>query len=137
MNAKTFLERVETLDTITNNKLIERQQWLDMANSITAQMGGERVQSSGNPQKMADALNRCMDMVDDIVQKIAQLAEQKREVTNAIEQLNVDEYDVLHKIYIQHLTIEGVAKKKGKSKSWVKTVRINAIAHLQDIIDRG
>ena len=137
MNAKTFLERVETLDTITNNKLIERQQWLDMANSITAQMGGERVQSSGNPQKMADALNKCMDMVDEIVQKIAQLAEQKREVTNAIEQLNVDEYDVLHKIYIQHLTIEGVAKKKGKSKSWVKTVRINAIAHLQDIIDRG
>ena len=54
--AQKFLERVEMIDTIIENKLIEQRQWKDIALGITANMGGERVQSSGSNSKMADAI---------------------------------------------------------------------------------
>lgn len=135
MNAKRFLKQVEKLDTTAKNKLIERQQWADLAQSITAQMDSERVQSSGSQQKMADALNMCLDMVAEIVQTIAQLADQKRKVTSTIEQLNATEYDVLHKVYVQYMTIAEVAVDKGMSKSWAKNVHNSAIDNLQKILD--
>ena len=50
-----FLEQVERIDAIIPNKLIEIQQWYDLATSITAPMNHECVQSSGSKQKMADA----------------------------------------------------------------------------------
>lgn len=56
-----FLEQVRRFDTMIQNKLIEKQQWMEMATSITANTDGERVQSSGAKSKMADAVIKCVD----------------------------------------------------------------------------
>ena len=56
MEAKEFMRQPEKLDVRIRNKLIERQQWREMALGITANMEGERVQSSGTKTKMAYAV---------------------------------------------------------------------------------
>ena len=58
--AQIYLERLEKLDVLIECKLIERRQWYELATSITANMGGEVVQSSGSQSKMADAVNKCI-----------------------------------------------------------------------------
>ena len=58
MEAKEFLSQVKKLDLMIKNKLIEKQQWMDIALGITSNMSGERVQSSGSQSKMADAVAR-------------------------------------------------------------------------------
>jgi hypothetical protein len=72
-NAQVFLERVETLDAVIENKLIELRQWKDVALNITANMGGERVQSTGSKSKMADAVEKCILIEDEIADAVDEL----------------------------------------------------------------
>ena len=135
MKASTFLEQVETIDTLIRNKLIERQQWEDLAHSITAQMGGERVQSSGSQSKMADAVIRCISEEEEIDRQIARLAEKKRDVVSVIEQLKVVQYDVLHMKYIQKMSYYDIADAKGHDYNWATTVHGRALKNVQNILD--
>lgn len=133
MNAKDYLEQLEKLDTIIINKMVEKLKWLDVANGITAHFGGERVQSSGSKQKMADAL----DIAADIDMEIRSLRTQKEEISRTIQQLNATEYDVIHKRYIQGMSFAdiGASKKPCKSESWATTVHGRALKNLQHILD--
>jgi len=114
--AQRYLERVEMIDTVVHNKLIEQRQWHDLALSITANMGGERVQSSGSKSKMADALNKCIDMEEKISDAVDKLAAEKTEIVSTIEQLDSPiEYNVAHMRFIQYKTLQEIADKYNKS----------------------
>ena len=62
MKAKDFLKQLKKLDAMITNKLIEREQWKSIATGSTGVSDGERVQSSGSQQKMADAVARYIDI---------------------------------------------------------------------------
>lgn len=130
-----YLKQPQKLDVIIKNKLIERQQLKDIALSITAHSDGERVQSSGSQQKMADAIDRCVDMDIEINRLIDRLIDTKNEVIATIERLNTTEYDVLHKLYIQGMSFDEVAAAKDRSKSWVTTIHGRALVNVQRILD--
>lgn len=135
--AQRYLEQVEMLDVIIKNKLIEQRQWMDIALGITANMEGERVQSSGSQSKMADAVNKCVDMeaeIDDLVDK---LIDTKREVIQTIEQVDSPiEYNVLHMRYIQYRELQEIADHYGKEYTWATTTHGRAIANVQKILDQ-
>ena len=146
MKAKAFLGQLEKLDKIIENKLIEVEQWKSIALGVTG--GGElvkvngilqkmeKVQSSGNPQKMADAIARYVDIEAEINKCIDRLIDVKNDVINVIEQLNPTEYDLLHKVYVQHITLYEVSDLYDKSYSWVTTVHGRALKNVQRILDR-
>lgn len=135
--AQQFLSQVEKLDAIIRNKLIEQRQWKDIALGITANMEGERVQSSGSQSKMADAINRCVDMEAEIDGIVDSLVEVKREVIATIEKLDSPtEYNVLHLRYIQFLSLQDIADKYGREYGWATTTHGRALAHVQAILDR-
>ena len=131
MNVRECLEQLKKLDTIIINKMMEKARWLDVAQGITAHFGGERVQSSGSQQKMADAI----DIAADIQREIDCLKAQKNEISRIIQLLNATEYDVIHKRYIQDMEFEDIGASKGKSKSWATTVHGRALQNLQRILD--
>ena len=68
--AQVYLERIQMLDEIIPCKLIERQQWKDLALSITAQMDGERVQASGSKSKMEQAVVACDTVEGEILDSV-------------------------------------------------------------------
>ncbi len=135
MKAKEFLGQLKKLDKLIQNKLIEKNQWKMIATGTTAQMGGERVQSSGSQQKMADAVGRYVDIEKDIDKVIDKLIDTKQDVINVIEQLDAAEYDLLHMVYVQYLTLYEVADIYDKSYSWVTTTHGRGLKHVQDILD--
>lgn len=136
MNAKDFLRQIKKLDKMIENKLAEVQQWKDVANNTTANLTGERVQSSGNPHKIADAIGRYIDLEREITQDIDKLIEIKKDVIGVIEQLNATEYDVLHKVYVQGFTFDEVAIACKHTTSWATTVHGRALKHVQTILDQ-
>lgn len=137
VDARTFLESVEKADTIIECKLIERQQWMDLALSITANMDGERVQSSGSKDKMGSAVARCIDMVGEIDKAVAKLATVKPSVTAVIEQLySTMEYKVLHMRYIQYKTLEEIDEHYNKCDGWAKVTCHRATKHVQAILNK-
>lgn len=130
-----YLKQPQRLEVLIHNKLIEKQQLKDIAFSITANSDGERVQSSGSQQKMANAVDRLVDMDAEINGLIYRFVDTKKKVIATIEQLSTAEYDVLHKRYIQGMTFDEIGAAKGKSTSWATTMHGRALNSLQAILD--
>lgn len=137
MEVKEFLNQVKKLDLQIKNKLIEQQQWRDVALGITANMDGERVQSSGSQSKMADAITKCVDMEAEIDRLVDKLIDTKKEVIQTIEQLeSPTQYNVLHLIYIQGKTLQEVADDYGMSYDWAATTHGRALKNVRAIRGR-
>lgn len=135
-DAKSYLRQVEKIDARIKNKLIERQQWKDIALGITASVGGERVQASGSQQKMADAIVKCVDMEAEINSLVDNLIEAKREVISTIEKLDSPtEYNVMHLRYIQYYSLQDIADRYHKEYGWATTVHGRALKNVQTILD--
>lgn len=138
VDAKSYLSQVKKLDTQIRNKLIEKQQWKDIALGITSNMDGDRVQSSGRKTKMADAIDRCVDMEAEIDRLVDKLVDTKKEVIETIEQLeSPTQYDVLHMIYIQGKTLQEVADSYGMSYDWATTTHGRALKNVRNILAKN
>ena len=145
MKAKEFLEQIVMLNKMIQNKIAEKEQWLAIATSATASsktvmIGGrphamERVQSSGAQDKMADAVAKVVDIEAEIDEAINVLVDAKNDVIGVIEQLNVDEYDFLHKVYVQGFTLRRTAVMNNRSYSWATTLHKKALDNVQIILD--
>lgn len=135
MRAKDYLNQISKIDRLIENKFAEMEHWKAIATGTTAYSEGDRVQSTGSKEKMADAVARYLDMEGEINADIDRLIDKKQEVISTIEQLNVDEYDILHKIYVQFKTFQEVAAEKGKSYSWVTSKHGRGLANLQRILE--
>jgi DNA-directed RNA polymerase specialized sigma subunit len=138
VDARSYLNQVKKLDLQIKNKLIERQQWRDIALGITVSMEGERVQSSSSQQKMADAVGRCVDMESEIDSLVDKLIDTKREVIRTIEQIDSPtQYNVLHMIYIQDKTLQEVADEYNMSYDWAATTHGRALKNVSAIRERS
>ena len=126
------------IDTLVENKLIEQRQWKDLAISITANMGGERVQtSSKTTSKMEDAVVKCVMIEDEIAAEVERLIAEKKQVVRTIEALNSPtEYRILHMRYIQYISLADIAERLNKEYTWVTTVHGRAVKHIQDILSK-
>lgn len=134
--AQKYLERVEWIDSIVHNNLIEQKQWQELALSITANMGGERVQSSGSKSKMADAVEHCVDAEDYILRSVQRLKAEKREIVSTIEQVDSPTfYNVLFKKYVQYKSLQEIADEYKRSYEWIKSTHGRAVANVQRILD--
>ena len=135
--AKDYLGQVELIDSIIRNKLIEQRQWREVALGITANMGGERVQSTGRPSKMADAVDKIVDMERDIDRYVDMLIDAKKEVIQTLEQLdNPTYYNLLHLRYIQFKDLAEIAEQYNKEYGWATTTHGRALAAVQEILDK-
>jgi len=135
-DAQTFLERVEMIDTLVENKLIEQRQWKDLALSITANMDGERVKSSSTTtSKMEDAVIRCIMIEEEIAAAVERLIAEKKAIVGLIEKLdNPTEYRILHLRYIQYISLTDIATKLNKDYTTVTTTHGRALRHVQDLL---
>ena len=126
------------IDTLVENKLIEQRQWQDLALNITANMGGERVQSSSvTTSKMEDAVIKCIMVEGEIAAEVERLIAEKKKTVRTIEQLHSPtEYRILHMRYIQYISLADIAEKLKKEYTWVTTVHGRAVKHVQDILSK-
>lgn len=134
MTAKEYLEQIKKLDTLINNKLAESKQWLDLALNITSKTDGERVQSSGDKQTMANAIEKCVDIEREVSALVDEYISKKKEIIKTIEQLPEAEYDVLHKIYVQYKTLYEVADERDIAYSWATSIHGRALKSLDEIL---
>lgn len=152
MEAKAFLKQVEKLDVLIHNKIIEKEQWRDVAlgivsggQSVVIERNGkkelhnmEKVQSSGSQSTMADAIDKCLDMEDEINALIDRLIDTKRQVIEVIEKVeSPTEYNILHLRHIQYKTLQEIADKYKKDYGWATTTYGRALKSVQHILDEG
>lgn len=126
------------IDALVENKLIEQRQWKDLALSITANMGGERVQSSSTTtSKMEDAVIKCIMIEEEIAAAVEKLISEKKNAVRIMEALHSPtEYRILHMRYIQYISLADIAEKLNREYTWVTTVHGRAVKHVQNLLNK-
>ena len=68
IKAIDFLRQIKKIDKRIENKLVEIQQWKDIATNSTTNMSFESGSSTPNPHKTADAICKYMDLEYELLQ---------------------------------------------------------------------
>lgn len=137
MKAQEFLEEYAKQQTIIASCWEEVAKWKNIAQSVTGSTEGERVQSSGSKQKMADAVISYSDIEADIKKREEEARAIQNKIVRTIARLKEPEYYVLHGVYILGKQYKEVAasRKPPKSTSWATSVHGNALKHLQQLLN--
>ena len=132
MTAVECLQQIKRYDYIIANKLKEHRRWVEVADGIGGFSVGERVQSSRNLHKGADAISNYID----IEREIKELEKKRQNIIDVVQKLSPIEYDILYKLYIEDHVMKELASEYHKSYAWVKEKKRKALAHLQEILDK-
>lgn len=131
MNAINYLRKIQKIDALIENTDAEREKWFAMATSITTSYGGEKVQSSGSQQKMADMT----EWIVELDRKLERLKAERQEIIDTIEMLDCSSYDILHKLFVQGKDICALCDIYMKSMSSVKRKYRKALKQMQELLD--
>lgn len=139
MKAKDYLLNIEKIDMQIVNKTIEINLLIDklkmVAESTTSNNEGERVQSSGSKEKMADAIACYTDLEEELKQYVADKTEEKNEILKTIESFPIGEYELLHKIYVQGFTLKEISIQKSCAYSTITSLHGYAMKRLQKVLN--
>lgn len=133
--AQEYLKQLKEIDGDIENMLAEAERWRLIAYGTTARSDGERVQSSGSQQRMADAVCEYIDIEEDIKRELGALAEKRKEIISMIRRLPYNKRNVLHKRYVQDKSFDEIALMCDKSRSWVTSIHGRALQDVQAILD--
>lgn len=124
MTTKQYLNQVRRYDRMISNKLSEIYQLKTLATSISVATDGDRVQSSGNKDRMGNTVARLVDLERE-TDKLIQVYTEKRQVIisqiDSMEDMNF--YDVLFHRYIEGKTFEAISEDI--HYSWRQVMRIH------------
>lgn len=135
MKAKEYLSQIEKINMMIKNKDAEIVKWKELADNTSAPALGDKVKSSGAKDTMANAVVNYVDIEKELLEQKQKLINKHNEIVKTIEQLPAQEYDVLHMIYIQLMSLDDVAEQKHKSYSWVATIHGRALANVQKLLN--
>ena len=133
MTAIEYLKQIKRYDYIIANKVKEYKHWVEVADGMGGFNMGERVKSSRNLHKDADAISNYIDLE----REIKELKQERQEIINVVQKLSPIEYDILYKLYVDEYVMKELASEYHKSYAWVKEKKRKALAHLQEIIDKN
>ncbi len=127
MTTKDYLNQISRINRMINNKIVELSQLKELACSISAVSGEDRVMVTpnfdkiGTKQAKIDEMERNIDaLVDEYIIKRGKIVSQ----IDSMEDENV--YNVLFSRYIEKKTFEVIATEM--NYSWRQTIRLHGIA---------
>lgn len=127
MTTKDYLNQISRINRMINNKIVEISQLKELACSISAVSGEDRVMVTpnfdkiGTKQAKIDEMERNIDaLVDEYIIKRDKIVSQ----IDSMEDENV--YNVLFSRYIEKKTFEVIATEM--NYSWRQTIRLHGIA---------
>ena len=120
MRAKDYLERIELMDAKINTRVEELESLNVLATKTTSVMGGDRVQSSGSKQKMADCVTRIVDMRNEINADIDAFVNYKQKALKIMDaHCTPDCLNLLYARYFQYKSWEVIAVELNYTYKWV------------------
>lgn len=132
MTAHEYLDQIANLDERIVSKVLYISKLKQEAQGTSVKLEGERVQSSGSKQKMANTVVKYVHIEQTELQE---LYGERQKILNTMAMLPPLEHDVLFKYYVLGYKIEDIAKAYKKSYQWARDKRRYALKLLQRILD--
>lgn len=120
MKAINYLKQIKKLDSEINTAIEELAELEALATKTTSALGGERVQSSGSQDKMADCVVKIIERKNKLNADIDRLIDLKAEARQLICEACDDVCtELLHKRYFQKKSWEQIAVEMKYTYHWV------------------
>ena len=116
MNTKAYLNQIKRLDMMINNKLAEIYRLKNMASGIFISTDSERVQASGNKDRLGNTVAKIIDLERETDKLIDILFDKRNNIIKQIDSLsNSDYYQILALRYVNYDTFNDISGKTGWS----------------------
>ena len=128
-----FLEDLQKVIVLIENKQRDIERFEILAEGTGSMGEGERVQSSSGGKAMESAIVNKISVEHEVEILKAQL----QAMFKIIERLPADEYDIIHKYYVQDFTLKQIARMRHRGTTWASEKHKAAKIHLQEILKEG
>lgn len=119
MKAKEYLREIKKLDIKINTDIEDLASLEALATKTTSSLVDDKVQSSGSQQKMADCVEKIIEMKDQINAEIDRLIDRKNEARQLLTACDAECMELLHKRYFMFKTWEQIAVEMNFTYQWV------------------
>lgn len=144
VTAKEYLSQVRKIDIMINYKQKQLDTLRQSIETITVNTNPDKVQSSGEQDRVGQIVARIVDLQNEINRDIGRLVDVKREIMNVVDQLDPTCMELITKRYFEFKTWEQIAAEMGYSYQWVCGIvngkpglHIQALGKVQKIIDKN
>lgn len=137
MRAIDYLEQIEKIDAKIETKMEELERLQTLAEKTTASIGGERVQASGNLQKLEDCVIKIVKVQEEINASIDRFVDYKKEAMELIDHAcDADCIRLLYKRYFSYMKWEEIAVDMNYTYQWISGgLHQRALAQVQKALD--
>ena len=134
MNTKQYLSQIERLDRMIQNKLAEIYQLKTMACSVTVSNDGERVQTSGDKDRMGTTVAKIVDLEKETDMLIDRFVDLKKEIMIIISMVKSERHrEILSKKYLELKSIYEIAEELGITDRGCKKAHKKALDEFEKI----
>lgn len=129
MDTKQYLDKIRYYDRMIRNKFEEMNQIKGLSLSLSVPTDKEKVQSSGDKDKIGKSISIAVDLeneIDEIIKKRAYIVSQISQMEDA------DYYDVLAQKYILGKIPKEISLENVKSERQVKRILKDALKAFEE-----
>ena len=130
MTNEEYLGMIEKLNLLITNKILEKEELFTIATKTTQDNDG-MPHATGTSDKVGNSTVKIVEKEAEIDRVIDLFYDLKQEIIGQIQKLPAEEYDVLHKSFVQGMSLVDIADEKGKSLTMIKKIRRTGIANVK------
>lgn len=132
MTTKSYLEQIERLDRMIQNKLSEIEQLKHIATSITVAPKEVNVQVSSDKDRMGNAVSKLIDLENETDRLVDEYIDKRKRIIEQIDSIkDTNMYHVLSEKYISRKGLSVIAVEMGYSFKQVCRIHGNALAEFE------
>lgn len=132
MTTKQYLNQIDRINRMINNKLAEIYQLKTMVCSISVSANEDKVQSSSDKDKLGSAVAKIVDLENEINKAIDVYVDKKERIVSQIDSIkDIMEYQVLFSRYIENKTFEQIAEDNDYSVRQILRIHGNALVEFE------
>lgn len=133
MTTKEYLNQIGKLTFMIEAKFEELYRLQTLACRVTVATDGERVKSSPDPDRMADAVENIIKCEEELNALIKRTVNQRSQIIKMIDALdNPNSHKILTLRYVQELTDKEIASKMNIAPSHVYKVQKTALIEFEE-----
>ncbi len=130
MSNEEYLGMIEKLNLLIGNKILEKEELFTIATKTTQDNDG-MPHATGTSDKVGNSTVKIVEKEAEIDRVIDLFYDLKQEIIGQIQKLPAEEYDVLHKSFVQGIALSTIAEEKNKHVDTIKSVRRKGIANVR------
>lgn len=133
MRAEQYLNQLKWIKRQMMCKRRDAVMWRSLAESLSIANDGDRVQTSGSQDKMADAVSKAVDCEREADKMLTSMIALQRDIINKIENLdNVNHCLILTEYYLHGMTIQQISDEWSRSVRHIKRIKADAIREFSE-----